>query len=807
MGTFRPQTLQARFLLGLGAIVILGGIFFSASMYFHLKSLLHTQVVDKAELMLSQVDSVQQYVRKVLRPRMFQTIPEDQFIIEAMSSSYISRKVMDGVGMDKSQFLYRRVSENARNPTFEINALERGIMEQFQANPGMDVWEGYRKINDIEFFLTARPVVFYDKCMHCHGKPGDAPQVLIDRYGETNGFGRTLDSIGGIDLVGLPVDSAVNQIHDATVGYVGVYAGGMFILFAIVQVFFNRLVTHNLHRLTRVFRERFKDQEEIRVLEKVEQKDEIDEVIQGMEELGDHLVNVQIQLKDYAANLERMVEQRTVELSKEVSERQADVALFVLLLDQFNQSRSRQEMWHNSLPIIARRFKAASAGFTCMLATRNFYSWPAADDRPELPENWREILTDGQTLFEPGKAIIPVGANAAATEGLLTVLWEDGLELKEQDRDVLVALGQQLGIAMENLGALDNILRQKDLLQTIVEGISDPLLFMDGRCSVILANHAARALGRALTSESASDEGGAEALMPALFGAKQEAGDCPLRAAMERGIPDSQEVQTSDNRHFSVSMYPMGEEDKRLVVYIREITNEKRMMARMRQSEKLATVGQLAAGLAHEMNNPLGVIKCYGELLRGGVQDDAREDVEVIMRHATQAQNVLQDLLNFARPSKDDADEADLAVSVEKAGQVFSVQAEKLNIAVNVEIEEGFPGLLVNNQAVEQILSNLFNNAVDAVKPGSGTITLKVFSDRQADEAVLMVEDNGSGIPDDVVDHIFDPFFTTKEVGKGTGLGLAVVYGLVKDLGGRIDVSGEQGTRFFLRFPFKGGAG
>ncbi|WP_147820589.1 c-type heme family protein [Salidesulfovibrio onnuriiensis] len=812
MAKFRPQTLQSRFLLGLGAIVLLGGVFFSASMYFHLKSLLHTQVVDKAELMLSQVDSVQQYVRKVLRPKMFRTIPKDQFIIEAMSSSYISRKIMDRVGQYEgqgegvAQFLYRRVSENARNPKFEINAMEREIMDRFRADPLMAEWEGYQKIDGKEYFLTARPVIFYDKCMHCHGSPADAPQVLIERYGDSRGFGRTMDSIGGIDLVGLPVDSAVSQIQEATVGYIGVYAGGMFIFFAIVQVFYNRLVTHNLHRLTRVFRDRFQDQEDMKVLERVEEMDEIEEIVQGMEELGDHLVSARTQLRDYAANLEMMVDQRTRELSKEVSERQADVALFVLLLDQLNQSRSRQEMWQSSLPIIARRFGASGAGFTCMLATQNFYSWPEPGVRPGLPETWQDILTGGEALFEPGRAVIPVGANDSAFEGLLTIFWEDRLELKDQDRDVLVALGQQLGIAMENLGALDNLIRQKGLLQSVVEGISDPLLYMDGRCSVVLANHAARALGRALTTEAASDEGGAEALMPSLFGDGENGADCPLRGAMERGVPESREVRTRDNRHFSVSLYPVGGEEKRLVVYIREVTNEKSMLARMRQSEKLATVGQLAAGLAHEMNNPLGVIKCYGELLRNAVDtDNAREDVEVIMRHATQAQNVLQDLLNFARPGKGDAEEIDLAQTVRKSARVFLVQAEKRGVRVDVDIEPEFPGLTVNGQAMEQILANLFNNALDAVREGAGKITLKVFSDPVAAEAVLMVADNGGGIPADVMDRIFDPFFSTKEVGKGTGLGLAVVYGLVRDLGGRIDVVSDQGAQFFLHFPFKRG--
>ncbi len=809
MTTLRPQTLQARFLLGLGAIVLLVGIFFSASMYFHLKSLLHSQVVDKAELVLAQVDSVQQYVRKTLRPKMYTMVSGDQFVIEAMSSSYISRKVMDQLNMSRSQYLYRRVSENARNPKFEINELERELMQGFRDSKGLVLWEGYRHINGIEYFLTARPVVFQKKCMHCHGSPDKAPKVLLERYGDKRGFGRSVGEIGGIDLVGLPVDFAVTQIRDATVGYVGIYASGMLIFFTVVQFFFNRLVTHNLHRLTRIFRERFKNQEEIRVLDRVEQKDEIEEIVQGMEELGDHLVSAQTQLRDYAANLERMVERRTEELSEEAAERQSDVALFVLLLDKLNRSRSRREMWYSALPEIARRFNASSAAFICMLATQNYYAWPQGTGRPELPENWREILTESVPLFEPGLAVIPVGADDAVNEGLLFVMWDHDLVLKQQDRTVLRALGQQIGIGMENLGALDNLVQQKDLLQSIVEGIADPLLLMDGNCMVMLANQAARSLGCNLAGldRKNGDDIGAENLIPSLFAeySGQGGSDCPLRETMERDQPDLREVGFSDGRSFSVSMYPVGDTDRRLVVYVREVTNEKRMLARMRQSEKLASVGKFASGLAHEMNNPLGVIKCYGELLRNAASSEQeRNDVDVIMRHATQAQNVLQDLLNFARPTKVTVEDAALGDVVQSAVRAYGVQAEARNVAMQAHIDAKAGALELSRQAADQILSNLLGNALDALDGvADGRIDVSVtLSDDY--EVVLSVRDNGPGIPPDVLENIFDPFFSTKDVGKGTGLGLAVVYGLIKDMGGSIDVNAGPGAEFVVTFPAHG---
>ncbi|WP_243547294.1 c-type heme family protein [Pseudodesulfovibrio tunisiensis] len=793
---FPPLSLQTKFLLGLGAIVLTLGIFFAAGMSFHLNSLLRSQVQDKAHLVLGQVDAVQRYVRETLRPKMFETIPDDEFIIEAMSSSFISRQVMDRLKMTEADYLYRRVAVNSRNPDYEVNAMEKGILDLFRANPAMDMWAGYRKVDGNEYFLSARPVRFHAKCMHCHGEPGEAPRELLSRYGSERGFGHTLDGLDGLDMVGVPVEDAVMQIRDATVGYLGVYASGMLIFFALIQVFFNRLVTHNLRRLTAVFRGRFREQGDVVMPRSLEHGDEIEGMVRGMEELGDRLLDAQRQLKDNAANLERTVDLRTRELSKEVAERQADVRLFVRLLGRLNTSQSRRVLWERSLPLVGRRFGADRVGFQCMLTSTRFHSWPDREHKPVLPDDWKEILVSAMPRFVPGRAYIPVGATEAVSDGLLVMEWEDGRTIRLQDQEVLRALGQQLGIAMENLTILDNLLRQKDMLQSIVEGISDPLLLLDGSCKVILANQAARNLTGDLTGRESGDAG---SLLPVLFGGDQEMPDCPLKSAMGRGVPHSEEIQ-AESRFFMVSMYPLAEAG-RMVVYIHEITQQKRMMARVRQSEKLATVGQFAAGLAHEMNNPLGVIKCYGELLRNTLSEEqGREDVMVILRHATQAQNVLQDLLTFARPERVSDETCDLRQALAASERVFSVQAAKKGVSVSVDVAPELEPFQVNSQKFEQVMANLFNNAMDAVEPETGSIRIAAVPDREGGVAVS-VADNGPGVPEDLMDAVFDPFFTTKEVGKGTGLGLAVVYGLIKDQGGRIEIGYEDGAVFTIHLP------
>ncbi|BDQ35490.1 c-type heme family protein [Pseudodesulfovibrio portus] len=798
MANLGPKKLQAKFLVGLGTIVLLLGVFFASSLYFHLSSLLDTQVREKADLMFAQVSSVQSYVREVLRPKMFASLPDDEFIIEAMSSSYMSRAIMDRLDLPQSEYHYRRVAENARNPLYEINPEEKDLLALFRANPGMMYWEGYRQVKGSDYFVKARPVIFKQSCLTCHGDPVDSPPVLIERYGVDHGFGHERDALDGLVVVGIPVEQAVARIREATMGYAALYGAGMLIFFALVQAFFNRLIMTNLRRLTAKFRNLFDEEPELRVLEKLNQEDEIEEVVQGLEELGDHLHSVHSQLRQHSENLEEMVVVRTSELQQEADERRSDVSLFVQLLDGLNRSHNRREMWKYSLPLLVKRFNARSAGFICMFASRGYYTYPEGLPRPELPENWKEILVDSRSFYEDNRAFIPVGASDEFTEGILYLEWEPETRIKVKDQDILRALGQQLGIAMENLSALNNLLRQKDMLQGIVEGIGDPLLLMDAGGNVVLANEAARRLAKSLDG-SMTDEGCA-----ALFKSGGSFEEFPVRAAQKSGMLMSHTVDVGD-RHFVISIFPIagGESGEgQGVVYVRDVTQERHMLETMQQSEKLATVGQLAAGLAHEMNNPLGVIKCYAELLKTSVPgQEIRPDAEIILKHATQAQNVLQDLLNFARPKRAVQARLDVGGVVADAMSVFRVQADKKGVTLLLTVGDGLPDVMANEQYVEQIIANLLKNALDAVVSETGRIEVGAELDAKAGMVVLRVADNGPGVPEEHLKSLFDPFFSTKEVGEGTGLGLAVVYGLVQEMGGAIRVGNHGGAVFEIRLP------
>ena len=224
------------------------------------------------------------------------------------------------------------------------------------------------------------------------------------------------------------------------------------------------------------------------------------------------------------------------------------------------------------------------------------------------------------------------------------------------------------------------------------------------------------------------------------------------------------------------------------------------------QSERLAGMGQIAAGIAHEVNNPLGVVVIYANLLleRLDARDERRADLQLIAEHADRCKKIVAGLLNFARQNKVFHQSSDARDLVAKA-----VLAARLKPSVQVltRLELSDPFIEADPDQMIQVLSNLFANA-DAAMPEGGVLQVRI---REAgDEAVFDVADTGVGIAKENLAKVFEPFFTTKQVGKGTGLGLAVVHGIVKMHGGRVQVrsnanpaAGPTGTTFSVALPWR----
>jgi two-component system NtrC family sensor kinase len=240
---------------------------------------------------------------------------------------------------------------------------------------------------------------------------------------------------------------------------------------------------------------------------------------------------------------------------------------------------------------------------------------------------------------------------------------------------------------------------------------------------------------------------------------------------------------------------------------------EKAMLdASLVQSSKMAALGKLAAGIAHEVNNPLAVIKekvgwihdlLSEEDISGSENYKEFDDaVRKIDYHVDRAKKVTHRLLGFARRMEPIREQVDLNRLVSETIDFLKNEAHYRNIEIVTHLDPGLPTTISDSSQVQQVVLNILNNAIDAVGK-SGTITLATRFIEEDRELVVTISDNGPGIPAELIDRIFDPFFTTKQYGMGTGLGLSISYSIVEKLGGRITVSSEPGqvTTFTIYLP------
>jgi signal transduction histidine kinase len=223
------------------------------------------------------------------------------------------------------------------------------------------------------------------------------------------------------------------------------------------------------------------------------------------------------------------------------------------------------------------------------------------------------------------------------------------------------------------------------------------------------------------------------------------------------------------------------------------------------QSEKLAAIGQLTAGIVHDVKNPLAVVKGMAELMlsSGEFPETMREDITLIRDSSQKANLILTDLLTFARQSKPEMEQRDIRETIEAALRLTAYPVRKAHIETFKEMPDQPVLVTYDHQQIEQVLVNLINNAVHAMQAKQDGGTLSVSLRDPGNSVAIAVADSGIGIPPENLGRIFDPFFTTKPETEGTGLGLSVSYGIISNHNGRIEVQSTvgQGTTFTIWLP------
>lgn len=241
----------------------------------------------------------------------------------------------------------------------------------------------------------------------------------------------------------------------------------------------------------------------------------------------------------------------------------------------------------------------------------------------------------------------------------------------------------------------------------------------------------------------------------------------------------------------------------RLAGTVEDVTEQRAVETRLRQSEKLSLVGQFAAGIAHEVNNPLCVIQGFAQAIERRVRQDdpLRFAVESIARESTRCRDLIGELLTFSRVGVAARETVDLNALVHSSTLALESRARKQEVSVVRELDPQLGPVQANKAQLQRVLQSLGANALDAME-GGGVLLLRTRRDAMR-EVTIEVQDNGKGIPHEVRGRLFEPFFTTKETGRGTGLGLALAYEIMRQHGGHIEVRSEvgKGTTMTVRLP------
>ena len=223
------------------------------------------------------------------------------------------------------------------------------------------------------------------------------------------------------------------------------------------------------------------------------------------------------------------------------------------------------------------------------------------------------------------------------------------------------------------------------------------------------------------------------------------------------------------------------------------------------KSERLATLGQLAAGVAHEINNPLGTISLYAKMTvdeLGKDDDSCRENLKVVMKHINRAGRIVKDLLEFARQAEPEMRTLNINDVLRKAIAIITHPAELQNIKLNKNLAPELCHIQGDSDKLQQVFVNIIINAIQAMPKGGELTAATRFTEDNA-FVKMEISDTGCGIPEEHLSKLFDPFFSTKETGKGTGLGLSVSLGIIEKHNGTIDVKSKvgAGSMFTITLP------
>lgn len=461
--------------------------------------------------------------------------------------------------------------------------------------------------------------------------------------------------------------------------------------------------------------------------------------------------------------------------------------------------------------IMPRGVKAPLEGTSAGWALRNNRPWINYD----LMEETRFHL-DGKLLAEGIRSTISIPLYQDKTLGVFNLDSTRPGNYSEKDLDILLPVAKHISIALENALLFDEISREKKEWERTFDAITDMVWIEDVNQRIIRVN-------KALLSRTGLSVVEVEGMhcCEILHMIGIENTGCLCTETVATGQPSSRELKGTGGGIFHFWAYPLMDEDDRLyaiVHYIKDVTSQKSLEQQLIRADKLASLGTLIAGIAHEINNPLGIIAGYAEALRERAKDgslqglrefeDFPEYLETIHKEIFRCKEILGSLLEFARPHKGKARELDINELIKEVLLLVNHKAKRQHRNIEFRLNRDLPKICAEPGSMRQLFMNIIINSI-YFTPEGGSIVIRTDLDSPGHRGGRMISvsisDTGSGMPQEITDKIFDPFFSTKPVGEGTGLGLAISHKIVRDHGGTIDVRSEpgKGTTFTVKLPAK----
>ena len=835
----RHFSLQMQFQIALGLLFLAFCGLSAFQIYAHEKGLIEQNALRKSHLVMAAVESTRNYVQEVLRPKMYEFAGPETFVLEAMSTSYVTRAVMERFNQSLPEYRYRRVAVNARNPLSTPSPTEVELIEFFKQNPDQNRWQGIRPIGQDTGFIHARPVYMEASCLYCHGDPADAPAKLVALYGAQRGFGYHEGDLAGIMAVSIPVNVALKQIRSQALSVFWVSLVMLSCLYMLISYLFNRMVVRHLAGVLQIFREGLVETRDQERFQHKTNTVEIGELTEAAQNMTDHLRHTREALERHAGELETRVAERTQDLEDsrarlhaKVTTRNRELRTLNHITELITRSFRLKDILPQVLEEALHLVPAQGAGIylldqdtpqLLLLQCRHNadkLDTAIAAEPPRTPDRSPQSLaqamwgaTQGHTnVFACQRnqncLNIPLSCRERVL-GVMTFVGVDFAETTAEQQALLMSIGHQIGITVESLQNVSALVQHKELLQSVFDGIPDIMVLLDRSLVIRMVNRAyLKRHGLAL-----------EDILDHPCGMADGSCDCPLagnqlQQAIATREQTKEEVQTEKGEIFLVYYYPILDEAGEvwgILRYAKDITLEKQVEQRIQQTEKMAALGQLAAGVAHEINNPMSIILCYTDLLQRQLGDkvQAVHDVETIEKQARNCRKIVSDLLNFARSRIAAPRPVDINEALQEVIGMLHQQFRKRGTDIDQALAADLPAIPVDVDKMKQVFLNLLMNAHQALAGARGRIRVATTFNRRRSVVEIAIADSGPGIPPEIVEKIFDPFFSTKQTGEGTGLGLSVSYGIVADHGGTIEVgtTADGMTEFIVCLPTGSGTG